>query len=1029
MKKFAFFLIVVSFAAINSSYATRYYVNWAAFGNNDGSSWTDALISIKTAIDSASAGDTIFVSAGFYPASASLDKNEYIGLKQGVVIFGSFIGNEDPITQAVIDSRDFVSNPSLLMGDLFLDDAGGGNMEDNTYHVVVGKGTETESIDTTTVLNGFLIYGGNAIGDTDSTSVGGGIYLSATGGGKCNPKLERLVLFGNYAKEGGGMMLYAGANSECSPVLNSVLLRGNYADGGAGLYCKAVGGVCNPTLDIVDFNYNVLSGVYPGKGAAMLNYAENTTSAAECSPVINISEISHHEGDIDGGAVYNMAGGINEGTCNPVFINMSFYKNGTYGIINEIKNGTCMPQLTNVILWNESINNKGGAVPDIDHCLIEGSNGSGPGWNNDLGNDGGNNIDADPLWADPDGRVFGLLAGSPALGAGDMIEGINIGSYQGTAVGEPAKIIIVGSLDNFGDVALGQTSAEQSYAVKGTNLTGNIDIEAPEGFAITTTSGDYSGDTTSITLTQSGGTVDSTQIYVRFSPSIEKIYLTVLIHNSTGASDKFLIVEGNCYDGPEISITGILEDFDSVVVNDYSAEQSFTVEGYDLTSDISVNAPDGFEISLTSGDYTGNTEMIDLAPVNNNVPPTLIYVRFAPEMAKHYSDNILVRSTDAEAKQVFVQGEGYETGSITLSGTLTDFGTVLTGQFSQEQSFAVEGKDLLEDILVTAPDGFQITLTSGDYSGNTDSIALTVVADSVELTTIYARFAPTEMKSYSDNIMISSAGVETIYLDVTGMGATKPVLSEIIDAVGCDGGAIDDSQVNISDADVNTVTLDALSSNTDLMPVAGINITGTGGTRTIVLDPNEGQTGNSEITIIATNSQGMKDSITFLLIVNPNPVIEDFTVIDETTGNDGEITITATSAAGGLQYALNAGAYQSSATFGGLTQGSYNISVMDANGCVAQDVAEVDKITGIYDLSVLGLSLYPIPSDGILYIDNSDKMAAVYTIRIYNSIGELLYLTGNRDIKYIDLTGFSKGLYIFKLYTGDKIYIEKFTIE
>ncbi len=1029
MKKFAFFLIIISFAAISSNYATWYYVNWMAAGNNDGSSWTDAFTSIKAAIDSASAGDTIFVSAGFYLASSSLDKNEYIGLKQGVAIFGSFLGMEDPITQAVIDSRDYLNNPSLLAGDLFLNDAAGGNLEENTYHVVAGKGTATESIDSTTVLDGFLIYGGNATGDTDSTSAGGGVYLSATGGGKCNPILRRLVIFGNWAKEGGGIMLHAGTNSECSPVLNSVLLRGNYADGGAGLYCKALGGVCSPALNIVDFNYNVLSGVYPGRGAAMLNFAENTTSAAECSPVINISEISHHEGEIDSGAICNMAGGINEGTCNPVFINMSFYKNGTYGIINEIKNGTCMPQLTNVILWNESINNKGGAVPDIDHCLIEGSNGSGPGWDSELGNDGGGNIDDDPLWADPDGRVFTLLAGSPALGTGDMIEGINIGSYQGAAVGEPAKIIIVGSLDNFGDVALGQTSSEQSYAVKGTNLTGNIDIEAPEGFAITTTSGDYSGDTTSVTLTQSGGTVDSTQIYVRFSPSVEKNYFSVLIHSSSGAADKFLVVEGNCYDGPEISVTGILEDFDSVMVNDYSAEQSFTVAGYDLTSDISVNAPDGFEISLTSGDYTGNTEMIDLAPVNNNVPPTLIYVRFAPDIAKHYSDNILVRSTDAEAKQVYVQGAGYETGSISLTGTLTDFGTILTGQYSQEQSFAIEGKDLMEDILVMAPDGFQVTLTSGDYSGDTDSVTLPLVADSVELTTVYVRFAPSEMKSYADNIMISSAGVETKYLDVTGTGATKPDLSAIVDAIGCDGGAIGDVTVNINDIDVNTVILEALSSNTDLIPVAGINITGTGGTRTIALDPNEGQAGNSEITIIATNNQGMKDSSTFLLIVNPNPVIEDFTVIDESTGNDGEITITATSAAGGLQYALDAGAYQSSSTFSGLTQGSYDITVMDANGCVAMDVAEVGKISGIYDLGDLGLSLYPVPSKGILYIDNPDKPGSAYTIGIYSSTGELLYLARDRNIKYIDLTEFSKGLYIFKLYSGDKIYIEKFSIE
>jgi len=919
MKKFAFLLIFLSFAVISGSYANRHYVHWMASGNNDGTSWTDAFTSIKTAIELASEGDTIFVATGFYLASTG-DKNEYISLKQGVAVFGSFIGNEDPITQAVINNRDYENNPSLLLGDLFLNDASGGNMEENTYHVVVAKGTQEESIDSATLLDGFFIYGGNATGHTDSTSVGGGVYLSATGGGKCNPTLKRLIIFGNYAKAGGGMMLYAGTNSECSPVLDSVLFRGNYADGGAGLYCKAMGGLCNPVLDIVDFNLNILSGVYPGKGAAMFNYAENTTSAAECSPIIKTSEISHHEGHIDGGAVYNLAGGINEGACNPRFINMSLYKNGSYGIINEIKNGTCIPELTNVILWNESINNIGGAVPEIDHCLIEGSNGSGAGWNSDLGDDEGGNIDADPLWADPDGRAFGLLAGSPALNAGDMSEGINIGSYQGSAVGEPAKIIIIGSLEAFGNVALGETSAEQSYAVKGTNLTSDIDIEAPEGFAITTTSGDYSGDTTSITLTQSGGTVDSTQIYVRFSPSTEKNYFTVLMHTSTGAADKFLILEGNCYDGPELSVTGILEDFDSVFIYENSTEQSFTVEGYSLSSDIMVTAPEGFEISLVSGDYSGNTETINLTPVNNNVPPTLVYVRFAPDNAMHYSDNVMVTSTGAEEKPVFVQGTGY--------------------------------------------------------------------------------------------------------------GASKPELSAIDDVSGCDGGAIDDVTVTISDTDVNTVTLEALSSNIDLLPLAGINITGTGGTRTVSLDPNEGQTGESEITIIATNNQGMKDSMTFLLIVNPNPVIEDISVTDAIFEYDGEITITATSAAGGLQYALDAGDYQSGSTFSGLSSGTYDINVMDANGCMATDVAIVNiVIDNIEDLSNLGLNLYPVPSDGILYISNLDKLGNSYRITIYSNTGELVYMTNNSNIKSIDLTGFSKGLYIFKLYFEDKIYVEKFSVE
>ena len=249
MKKFALFLIVFLFTAFTGSFAARYYVAWLASGANDGSSWDDAFNSMNTAIDSTSTGDTIFVASGLYPCSTG-SRDESINLKQGVVILGCFAGDEDPIDQSVIDNRDFENNGTMLFGDLLLDDDFGGSNEENAYHVVVAKGTMANPIDSTTVLDGFFIYGGNANGDTDTNSVGGGVYLSATGGGICNPTLKRLIIFGNYAKEGGGMMLYAGTNSECSPALDSILFRINHADGGAGLFCKASGGICKPELYI-----------------------------------------------------------------------------------------------------------------------------------------------------------------------------------------------------------------------------------------------------------------------------------------------------------------------------------------------------------------------------------------------------------------------------------------------------------------------------------------------------------------------------------------------------------------------------------------------------------------------------------------------------------------------------------------------------------------------------------------------------------------------------------------------------------
>ena len=59
----------------------------------------------------------------------------------------------------------------------------------------------------------------------------------------------------------------------------------------------------------------------------------------------------------------------------------------------------------------------------------------------------------------------------------------------------------------------GLVSAEQSFTVSGTILDANISISAPTGYEISTTSG--SGFGSSLTLTESGGTVSSTTIYTR----------------------------------------------------------------------------------------------------------------------------------------------------------------------------------------------------------------------------------------------------------------------------------------------------------------------------------------------------------------------------------------------------------------------------------------------------------------------------------------------------------------------------------
>jgi len=93
--------------------------------------------------------------------------------------------------------------------------------------------------------------------------------------------------------------------------------------------------------------------------------------------------------------------------------------------------------LTNTILWNnqadtsgDQIYNEPGSTPTIAYSDIQDSGGSGAGWDTALGTDGGNNLDADPLFVTPvdpstaptTAGDLHLQAGSQAIDAGDNDE-------------------------------------------------------------------------------------------------------------------------------------------------------------------------------------------------------------------------------------------------------------------------------------------------------------------------------------------------------------------------------------------------------------------------------------------------------------------------------------------------------------------------------------------------------------------------------------------------------------------------------
>jgi hypothetical protein len=117
-------------------------------------------------------------------------------------------------------------------------------------------------------------------------------------------------------------------------------------------------------------------------------------------------------------------------------------------------------------------------------------------------------------------------------------------------------------------------SAEQSFTVEGSDLSADIVITPPNNYEISETSGsNFTGD--AITLTQSGGTVNSTTIYVRLEAGLTAgTYDEDITCSSTGATDKIVNLSGSV-EVPNTTTLPYSEDFSSGFGDTYT----YTVAG------------------------------------------------------------------------------------------------------------------------------------------------------------------------------------------------------------------------------------------------------------------------------------------------------------------------------------------------------------------------------------------------------------------------------------------------------------------
>ncbi|MBN1668844.1 MAG: hypothetical protein JW862_17260 [Anaerolineales bacterium] len=338
--------------ALASPEAKIIYVNHAATGANNGTSWANAFTSLQAALVSAFPGDEIWVAQGVYTPSNVPGRAASFQLQNGVALYGGFAGSETARTQ-----RDWQAHWTVLSGDLDGNDLTDPHgvvtdtahiIGDNAYHVVTGS-----ALNATTVLDGFTITAGKANGVSTHQN-GGGLYNT----NNSNPQLANLTFSANLAYHGGGMF-----NAQSSPSLAGVTFKSNLAGDTGGGLCNDDG---HPTLTEVTFQDNRSDDTAGGM------YNENSNPA-----LTDVTFVGNQAGYEGGGMVNqtshptltgvdfidnqadNLGGGMSNRESNPTLVDVNFNNNQAKdggGMYND----TSQPTLTQVTFSSNTAEGGGG---------------------------------------------------------------------------------------------------------------------------------------------------------------------------------------------------------------------------------------------------------------------------------------------------------------------------------------------------------------------------------------------------------------------------------------------------------------------------------------------------------------------------------------------------------------------------------------------------------------------------------------------------------------------------------------------
>lgn len=446
------------------------------------------------------------------------------------------------------------------------------------------------------------------------------------------------------------------------------------------------------------------------------------------------------------------------------------------------------------------------------------------------------------------------------------IDNIIVGPVTSAVAGSPS------SLTNF-STCQGTASTTQTTSVSGSNLSSNLVLTAPSGYEISLSAA--SGYASTLTLTQSGGTVNATTIFVRLAAATTVGTYNGNLTLASGSTTSNIALTGIVNASPVLSITNPAPVCNPSTVNLTAAAVTAGSTGVSTLAYFT-NAAATTALSTPSAVATSGTYYIRATSVAGctDVEPVIVSVNPALSVVSLAINDLPCGSTATGSATVTTTG-----GAANFTYTWTRNGSAY----------------------VATPSNAPTNLLSGTYVVSvTDACGTTIQSNSINVTNAIAI-----------DLQAASAGANALCF-----GGNGSISASIF------GGTSQRSLV-VTNTTTNQVYTQVTPSGAPVAGVYPFSISVPQGTYSVTA-------------VDAGSTCPSETWLTNVTITQPAAALTATTAKTDVCfgGTNGTITVTAAGGTGTKTYSNDGGVtFQASNVFTGLAAGTYSIVVKDANNC------------------------------------------------------------------------------------------------